>query len=248
MFQSPEAARPRLARIADKIPYLRPTVRSLQDRYRSWQNRYRSWRLSHARTVKNITSKNTLHGYNRVYRSDSLLAEYLAPARLEFYEEVAEICAPFAPRRVVDVGCGNGQLLRSLIDKLPAAPEVVVGIDRSRAGVRRARKLVPEGRFVVADLFRLPEGGDRFELVLCTEVLEHVHEPARAVEVLRRLCTPGGRVAITVPDGAQDSWEGHVNFWTEDELRTFLADQGLAEIERIQGGSVFLAWLEPRER
>jgi SAM-dependent methyltransferase len=211
------------------------------------QDWYKNWRLAHARTVKNITSKNTLRGYNRVYRSDSLLAEYLAPARLEFYEEVAEICARLAPRRVVDIGCGNGQLLRFLLDRLPAAPDVVLGIDRSRAGNRRARHLVPEGRFVVANLFRLPPDVGQFDLVLCTEVLEHLHEPAQAVEVLLRLCAPGGRVAITVPDGAQDFWEGHVNFWKEDELRTFLAPYALVGIVRIQGGEAFLAWLAPNQ-
>jgi 2-polyprenyl-3-methyl-5-hydroxy-6-metoxy-1,4-benzoquinol methylase len=245
MSQPPDAARPLFVRIAARIPYLRPAVRSLQGRYRSWQDWYRNWRLTHARTVKNITRKNTLRAYNRVYRSDSLLAEYLAPGRLEFYEEVAEICAPLAPRRLVDVGCGNGQLIRFLVDRMPASPELVVGIDRSRAGIRKARTLVPEGTFVVADLYRLQPDHERFDLVLCTEVLEHVHEPAPAVEVLRGLCAPGGRIAITVPDGAQDSWEGHVNFWTEDELQAFLAPFGLAGIDRIQEGGVLLAWLTP---
>ena len=59
------------------------------------------------------------------------------------------------------------------------------------------------------------------------------------------ICAPGGRVAITVPDGAQDSWEGHVNFWDEGELRAFLAPHGLVVIDRIQDGTVLLAWLAP---
>ena len=85
--------------------------------------------------------------------------------------------------------------------------------------------------------------GEQFDLVVCTEVLEHLHEPERAVDVLRRLCAPGGRVALTVPDGAQDAWEGHVNFWDESDLRTFLRPSGLTELERIEDGRVLLAWL-----
>jgi SAM-dependent methyltransferase len=147
----------------------------------------------HERSAKNITRKNTLRAYNRVYRSDSLLAEYLAPPRLDFYDEVAEICAPLTPRRVIDVGCGTGHLLRSLLDRMAVAPELVVGVDRSRTGIRRAGALLPTAKFIVADLYRLPLGGERFDLVLCTEVLEHVREPARAVDALCRLCAPGGR-------------------------------------------------------
>jgi hypothetical protein len=75
-----------------------------------------------------------------------------------------------------------------------------------------------------------------------------VREPALAVDALSRLCAHGGRVAITVPDGAQDSWEGHVNFWDEGEFHAFLAPHALVGIDRIEGGRTFLAWLAPGER
>jgi 2-polyprenyl-3-methyl-5-hydroxy-6-metoxy-1,4-benzoquinol methylase len=238
---SPEPALPLVARIARRIPYLPPAVRFVQD----W---YKDWRVAHERSVRNITRKNTLRAYNRVYRSDLLLAEYLAPARLAFYDEVTESFARLTPRRVIDVGCGTGHLLRSLVDRMPVEPDFVVGVDRSRTAIRRARALVPEGTFVVADLYRLPLDAERFDLVLCIEVLEHVREPALAVDALCRLCAPGGRVAITVPDGAQDSWEGHVNFWDEGEFHAFLAPHALVGIDRIEGGRTFLAWLAPGER
>jgi 2-polyprenyl-3-methyl-5-hydroxy-6-metoxy-1,4-benzoquinol methylase len=205
----------------------------------------RAWRRKHERSARNITRKNTARAYNRLYRSNPLLAEYLGPERIRFYEEVAERCVPLAPRRIVDVGCGPGALLHLLVARLSAKPELIVGVDRSRAGIRRARRLLPEAQWLVGDLFGLPAGREQFDLVLCTEVLEHVREPRRAVGVLRSMCAPGGRIAITVPDGARDSWEGHVNFWTEDELRGFLESEGMLELERIQGGDVFLAWVRP---
>jgi 2-polyprenyl-3-methyl-5-hydroxy-6-metoxy-1,4-benzoquinol methylase len=229
-----------VVRVARRIPYLPPAVHYVRD----W---YKDWRVAHERSTKNISRKNTIRAYNRVYRSNSLLAEYLVPARFEFYDEVAQRCARLTPRRIIDIGCGTGHLLRSLVDRMAVAPELVVGVDRSRAAIRRARAVVPKGTFVVADLYRLPLDADRFDLVLCTEVLEHVREPALAVDALCRLCAPGGRVAITVPDGAQDSWEGHANFWNEDEFRAFLAPHALVGIDRIEGGATFLAWLAPGE-
>jgi 2-polyprenyl-3-methyl-5-hydroxy-6-metoxy-1,4-benzoquinol methylase len=196
------------------------------------------------RSTEVLTRTNTLPAYDRVYDSDRLLEAYLGRGRLEFYEELATIFAPLAPRSTIDIGCGTGHLLGLTVDRMGVPPERVVGVDHSEAGIRRARKVLPSATWIVADLFELTFE-ERFDLVICTEVLEHLDEPARAVERLRGLCGPGGRVAITVPDGAQDDWEGHVNFWDEDALRAFLAPSGLTAIQRIEGGRVLLAWLLP---
>jgi 2-polyprenyl-3-methyl-5-hydroxy-6-metoxy-1,4-benzoquinol methylase len=239
MPPSPERARLLPLRIAQRLPYARRAVAW----WRAWWD---NWQREHEPVVKNIAKRNTLRAYNRIYRSDELLDQYLAPERLAFYREVANKCADLAPRRIIDVGCGTGHLLRVLVESLPVPPQHVVGVDRSTAGIRRARELLPNAQWIACDLHRIPRSGARYDLVLCTEVLEHVSMPRRAVEVLREVCAPGGRVALTVPDGAQDSWEGHVNFWTEDELREFLEPEGLIELERIQGGNVLLAWLGHR--
>lgn len=226
-------------RIARRLPYARRFVRYV----RAW---WENWRRQHERSAKIITRKNTVRAYNRVYRSDRFLGEYLRPERCEFYEEFVEKCVPLKPQRIIDVGCGTGHLLRILLDRLAHNPEIVVGLDRARAGIRRVHTLVPEAQGVVADLYRLPAFKTQFDLVLCVEVLEHVREPLLAVKVLRTLCAPQGRVAITVPDGAEDTWEGHLNFWAEEELRAFLQPEGLLELERIQDGEVLLAWLGPK--
>lgn len=237
MSDGPEADPPLVVRIARRLPYARRIGR-----------RFRAWRDAHERSARNITRKNTLRAYDRVYGSDSLLAEYLVPARLAFYDEVAERCASLRPRRIIDIGCGTGHLLSSLVGRLDHEPEIVVGVDHSSAGLARARALAPRARWMLGDLYGLPPLEDTFDLVLCTEVLEHLERPERAVDALCGLCAPEGLVAITVPDGEHDSWEGHVNFWTESDLSTFLGVYGLVRIERIQGGDTLLAWLSPQPR
>jgi 2-polyprenyl-3-methyl-5-hydroxy-6-metoxy-1,4-benzoquinol methylase len=190
-----------------------------------------------ARTVRNITRRNSRRAYEHVYADERLLDEYLGPERVAFYEEVAEVSADEQPRAVVDVGCGAGNLLRAIVEK--AAPERVVGIDYARAGVDRAKELVPSGEFRAQSLYDLAPA-ETFDLVLCTEVLEHVRDPEAAMDVLVRLCAPSGRILITVPDGAQDSWEGHRNFWNEAQLEDFLRRYGQVEVSRMRSGEMSL--------
>lgn len=205
----------------------------MKDAFTDFKNR-------HARTAGNITRKNTRRAYDRVYGDDRLLDEYLSPERLAFYGRIADLAASRQPDSVIDVGCGTGRLLHELVTR--AAPGRVVGIDHAGSGVQRAGELVPSGEFHVADLYDL-RLDERFDLVLCTEVLEHVPDPETAVERLVRLCDTSGAILITVPDGATDTWEGHVNYWNETELVGFLGRYGEVELTRM--GTDFLAVLRP---
>lgn len=205
------------------------------------ENAYTDFRNRHAVTAPNLTRKNTRRAYERVYGSDRLLDEYLAPERVAFYGEVAELAVRLRPASVIDVGCGPGLLLRELAVRV--APGRLVGIDHASAGIRRAQGLVPSGEFHIASLYNVPIE-ETFDLVCCTEVLEHLSDPDTAVERLVGLCAVGGAVVISVPDGAVDTWEGHLNFWTEPELATFLARFGDVEITRLAGD--LLAVLRPR--
>lgn len=195
------------------------------------RNAYVSFRNHHDARASNITRKNTRRAYERVYSDDRLLAEYLTPERVDFYEEVAELCGRWNPRSVIDVGCGSGHLLRALMDK--TSPQRVVGIDHAIAGIERARQLLPSAELEARDLREL-ELDETFELVLCTEVLEHLADPGAAMRVLTWLCAETGVIVVTVPDGAQDTWKGHRNFWNETELHEFLRDYGRVEVSRMR--------------
>ena len=210
--------------------------------YRDFTRRCTDFKNRHERTAKNLTRKNTRRGYDRVYGDAQLLDEYLHPERFAFYRELADVAARLRPNSVIDVGCGTGNLLHELVER--AAPERVVGIDYTRSGVRRAAQLVPGGEFLVADIYDLSLD-ETFDVVLCTEVLEHVPDPAGAVQCLLRLCGGSGAIVITVPDGASDTFEGHLNFWTAAELEKFLGRYGDLELSRM-GDDDLLAILRPR--
>jgi hypothetical protein len=105
----------------------------------------------------------------------------------------------------------------------------MVGVDYSPAAITLLGETVPGAEGVVADIYDVSLPG-RFDLVLCTEVLEHLERPDAALDHLLEL---GGRVVVTVPDGELDSYEGHVNFWTIDQFAALLESHGRARVEKL---------------
>ena len=97
---------------------------------------------------------------------------------------------PLEVRSVLDAGCGEGFVLNMLLQHRPTMN--VIGIDIDREAIQRGRKLFPDMPFQVADVLELPHPDDSFDLVVCTEVLEHLADPQTALHeicrVSRRYC------------------------------------------------------------
>lgn len=107
---------------------------------------------------------------------------------------LAEI-GPLAPPRVLDAGCGEGAVTAWLVEALPASE--ITGVDGRREALVAFRRRNPGAGAVQCDLLALPFPDGAFDLVLCTEVLEHVREPRAALRELGRVC--GGHSFLTVP-------------------------------------------------
>lgn len=110
---------------------------------------------------------------------------------------------------VLDVGCGPGTITVDLARRV--APGRVVGVDLAPEVVTRAeRDARAEGaadvEFAVADLFVLPFADDSFDVVHAHQVLQHVHDPVRALREMRRVARPGGLVAVRDVDYGATVW------------------------------------------
>ncbi|MBL7182933.1 MAG: methyltransferase domain-containing protein [Anaerolineae bacterium] len=99
--------------------------------------------------------------------------------------------------RVLDVGCGTGQLAALL----SIANREVLGIDLSESSIAMANSLkegldLPNVTFVQGNLFdvHLPE--DSFDYVLCNGVLHNTHDPYRGFVILCSWVKPGGYIII----------------------------------------------------
>lgn len=105
-------------------------------------------------------------------------------------------------RTVLDVGCGVGWLTRQYA-KLTQGQ--VIGINFSKESISEARdKAAKEGlsnlKFKKMDAEDLQFENDTFDCIICSEVLEHLLDPQKALNEMRRVVKPSGRIAITTPN------------------------------------------------
>ena len=103
---------------------------------------------------------------------------------------VARYAAPNAP--ILDAGCGTGLNLRHL-------PEGSVGVDINPRNIALLRRRLPNHTIIEGDVEALPFDDASFGTVLCTEVIEHIPNPAAALAEYRRVLQPGGVLIGSVP-------------------------------------------------
>ena len=94
---------------------------------------------------------------------------------------------------VLDVGCGEGYLLR----KAARSASLALGADVAESRLRATRDGPIE--LAVADAQRLPFADASFDRIICTETLEHVADAQLTLRELARVLRPGGRLAVSVP-------------------------------------------------
>jgi SAM-dependent methyltransferase len=105
----------------------------------------------------------------------------------------------FAGLRIADVGCGyEARFVRTVVDTVESAVLLDVAVDPDLKEHPRVEIL--EGQ-LPGTLAGLADAS--LDVVLCTSVLEHLWEPQRALDEMRRLLAPGGVCLLNVP-----SWRG----------------------------------------
>jgi ubiquinone/menaquinone biosynthesis C-methylase UbiE len=145
-----------------------------------------------------------------------------------------------AGSRVLDVGAGKGRY-RSLFAHCDYKTQ---DFGQEPGTIGRYTALDYE-----SDITAIPVPDGSFDVVLCTEVLEHVPEPVQAVQEMARILKPGGRLLLTAPLGAflhQEPYHfygGYTPHW----YRRFLPQTGfeLVSLERNQG---FFSWFGQESR
>ena len=113
-----------------------------------------------------------------------------------FLNTVVTTIRPLHIKNILDAGCGEGFTLTRLSkEKIGDSLE---GVDFSKDAIEIGKKMYPDLKLGQADINKLPYRNNSFDLVIATEVLEHVDYPRRALRELIRVSNK--YVLVTVPN------------------------------------------------
>ena len=119
----------------------------------------------------------------------------------------------YAAPRILDVGCGNGDMITYMTDESPAC--TIWGIDIVKRQIELAAERHPEGHFHVLDIEQDcfleemhdhmgAEGISGFDVINCSMVLMHLADPVGALKKLKSILADGGTLIVReVDDGIQ---------------------------------------------
>jgi SAM-dependent methyltransferase len=124
--------------------------------------------------------------------------------------------------KILDIGCGLGEVLAGLIDDFTC-----FGVDVADSNVKRARRRLGVGATISqGSAFAIPCGDESMDAVICLEVLEHLIDDRSALLEMLRVLRPGGILIIAVPYTyywpAYLQLMGHYRHYTRDSLGDLL--------------------------
>lgn len=178
-----------------------------------------------------------------------------------FLPPIFALCGDLRPgTRVLDVGCGNGFTAGEFLKRGCQ----VVGLDLSESGIDLARRTYPAARFEVlaADERVLERLGEKhFDIVVSTEVVEHLYAPKEYAQGCFAALRPGGRFVCTTPYhgylknlalSLANKWDahlsplwdgGHIKFWSRRTLGQLLVETGFENLQFRGAGRMPFLWM-----
>lgn len=160
-----------------------------------------------------------------------------------FYSSLISLAKPLNPISILDAGCGEGFSLNKLI--INNVGEKLEGIENSKEAIALGKKLFPKAKIKLGNICNLPYKTDSFDLVLSTEVLEHLETPQKALLEIIRVSKK--YVILSVPNepffrlanflrgkyvAELGNSPGHINHWTIFSFQKFIKKNGI-KIKRI---------------
>lgn len=152
-----------------------------------------------------------------------------------FYSTLVSLAKPLSPKTVLDAGCGEGFTLNKLM--LNQIGQSIEGVEYTKEAIAFGKKLFPKANIKHGSIYDLPYKDNSFDLVVCTEVLEHLEDPKKAMSEIARVSKK--YVVLSVPNepffmlsnffrgknlSRLGNEPGHINHWTIISFQNFLEE------------------------
>ena len=190
----------------------------------------------------NTDAPSTMTGewYEQLWQADWMDYSRFGPTRRHVREIILALIEPLYFESALDIGCGEGSLLREIQLRRPAVR--LAGTDISETALQYTRQYVRGGIFSILDLEReaLPEIAD---LTICSEVLEHLQADETAIANLAAMTRR--YLVVVVPQGRMRGFEradvGHVRNYTRADVCAKLERAGFDPVAVVEWGFPFFS-------
>ncbi len=166
------------------------------------------------------------------YTTNNPISNYLVH---NFLQNVGVLYQSIKINSIIDVGCGEGLVLKYISDFFNNNNIVCNAIDLSQEEVKSAKRNIPFCNVKIGNAYNIPFDDNYAELVICTEVLEHLENPILAINEISRVTKK--YALLTVPN--EPLWRilniirlkyisnlgntlGHLNHWSPKQFKLFI--------------------------
>ena len=173
-----------------------------------------------------------------------------------------KINLPSEPR-VLDVGCGEGRHIFGCLNEFQnifciGIDQDIPSLSKCKEGLEFFKELDSKATvFMQGSVYKLPFENNSFDLVICSEVLEHLEDYHAAIDEIYRVLKPGGKFLPSVPSfwpekicwslstGYQNMPGGHVRIFKKNQVISEITDHGFnyERSERFHGLHSAYWWL-----
>jgi len=147
---------------------------------------------------------------------------------------------------MLDLGCGEGRHIFGVMEKFPDLKCIgldphIESLDKAFEGLKFLESISnTKTSFLSGSAYSLPFCDDSFDLVVCSEVLEHLHDYKDAIKEINRVLKPGGQFLASVPaefpekicwllsEAYQNQPGGHLRIFKKNELIKEVAEHNFS--------------------
>ena len=147
---------------------------------------------------------------------------------------------------MLDLGCGEGRHIFGLMEKFPDLKCIgldphIESLEKAFEGLKFLESISnSKTNFLSGSAYSLPFSDDSFDLVVCSEVLEHLHDYKDAIKEINRVLKPGGQFLASVPaefpekicwllsEAYQNQPGGHLRIFKKNELIKEIAEHNFS--------------------